>query len=520
MRPFSQRSFIVLCCISLSGCFLSAEKYQRPAMNLPAGWQGGAGNQAAWPETTWWKGFQTAELDHLIDDAQNNSHDLKAAAARVAQARANVRIIGAPLYPTVAVGAGAAHIKNTSAAVTGLSTTTNFNSYSVLPQVIYGLDIWGVTSFAKEAASDALLASTYAQEVVRLTLVADVATTYFQILSLDDLLDDAHRNLDVARKTLGLVTELQRSGRMSKFDVERQASQVSTTEASIPPLVQQLRAAQHNLAVLSGKNPDEITIITSSLRTLPLPQVPLGMPSQLLERRPDVRQAEMNLLAANANIGAARAALFPTFTLNGLVGATRNVFAGGLVATNYTQSIGLNMLATIFDGGRRLGGIDLAKAQKLELVEIYQQTVISSLRDVEDALAGIEQFSLEEDAQRQAVTHAREVYRLADLLLHSGAADFTAVLDAERTLVSAETSADQARFNRFFSAVALYRALGGGWGGQQQPPQPAGAVSQPDGAASQPAGAVSQSVNSSSPPAEAASPAADPSNHPATPAEK
>lgn len=309
---------------------------------------------------------------------------------------------------------------------------------------------------------------------MRLTLITDVATTYFQILSLNDLLDDAHRNLDIARKTLGLVNEQKKGGRLSAFDVERQASQVATAEASIPPLVQQLRAAQHTMAVLLGKNPDDVASIASSLRTLPLPQVPLGMPAQLLERRPDIRQAEMNLIAANANIGAARAAVLPTFTLNGIVNLTRNVFSPVLAATTRTETVGMGMLATIFDGGRRLGGVDLAVAQKAELVETYQQTVVSALRDVEDALSGIEEFSTEEEAQREAVTHAREVYRIADVLLRSGAADFTAVLDAERTLVSAETAADQARLSRFSSAVGLYRALGGGWN-----PQSAGSADHP-----------------------------------------
>ncbi len=515
MQTFSQRSFIVLCCVMLSGCFLSAEKYQRPAMKLPAGWQGAAGNQAAWPDTTWWKEFQAEELNRLIEEAVKNSHDLRAAAARVAQARANVQIVGAPLYPNIQLGANVGRNRVTNTGTNGLTTRQSFTSYKSGsssstgangPILTYAIDIWGVTFFAKEAANDALLASAYAQEVVRLTLITDVANTYFQILSLNDLLDDAHRNLDISRKTLDLVTQLQQSGKMSKFEVERQASQVATAEASIPPLVQQLRAAQHNLAVLSGKNPDEITLTATSLRTLPVPQVPLGMPAQLLERRPDIQQAEMNLIAANANIGAARAALFPSISLNGFINKTRNVFSPLLSNSTYNQGVNLGVLATIFDGGALLGALDLAKARKAELVETYQQTVVLSLRDVEDALSGIEQFTVEEDAQREAVTHAREVHRIADLLLHSGAADFTAVLDAERTLVSAETSADQARFNRFSSIIALYRALGGGWN-VQSPQQPAAP-------ASPPAGAVSKAVDPASPPADAASQPADPASQP------
>ncbi len=463
---------LLVSCAIMNGCALMGEKYERPATKLPVEWQGGAGNQAVWPDRKWWETFQADELNRLIEEAENNSHDLRAAAARVAQARANAQIIGAPLYPTIQAGANAGRSRVTSASTSNLQNTTSFSTYKLGsssstgsngPIVTYGIDIWGVTVFAKEAANDTVLASVYAQEVVRLTLIADVATTYFQILSLNDILDDAHRNLDIARKTLDLVNEQKRGGRMSAFDVERQAAQVASSEASIPPLVQQLRAAQHNLAVLLGKNPNEVTTIASSLRSLPLPQVPLGMPAQLLERRPDIRQAEMNLIASNANIGSARAALFPTFSLNGFLNSTRNVFSPAISNFTYNQSVNAGVLATIFDGGALRGNLKLAKARKAELVETYQQTVVLALRDVEDTLSGIQQFGEEEDAQREAVTHAREVYRIADLLLRSGATDFTAVLDAERTLVSAETAADQARFARYSSIVGLYRALGGGW---------------------------------------------------------
>ncbi len=468
---------LLTCCLIVSGCALVGEKYERPATPVPAGWQGGAGNQAAWPDTKWWQGFQAEELNRLIEQAEKNSHDLRAAAARVAQARANAQIVGAPLYPSILVGANAGRSRVTTSSSTTLQNTTSFSTYKLGsssstgsngPIITYGIDIWGVTVFAKEAANDAVLASAYAQEVVRLTLITDVATSYFQILTLNDQLDNAHRNLDIARKTQDLVNEQKKGGRLSSFEVERQAAQVATVEASIPPLVQQLRAAQHNLAVLLGKGPDEVTMITSSLRNLTVPQVPLGMPAQLLERRPDIRAAEMNLIAANANIGSARAALFPTFSLNGFLNSTRNVFSPAISNFSYNQSVNAGVLATIFDGGALRGGLNLAKARKAELVETYQQTVVLALRDVEDSLSGIQQFGEEEDAQREAVTHAREVYRIADLLLRSGAADFTAVLDAERTLVSAEAAADQARFSRFFSIVGLYRALGGGWDGQAQ----------------------------------------------------
>ena len=296
--------------------------------------------------------------------------------------------------------------------------------------------------------------------------LSTTAATYFLILSLNDRLDVAQRNLVIAVKLQELVDAQKRSGRLSPFEAERQGTQVSTAEAAIPPLLQQLRAAHDALAVLLGKNPGSVTISTRSMRSLAVPEVPIGLPSQLLERRPDIRRAEMNLIVANADVGAARAALFPKFGLTAQVGTTKTVISSLLSSATNVQSISLAMLATIFDGGRLRGQVDLATARKVELAETYQQSIVSGFRDVEDALAGIQHFTAQEKAQREAVDHAREVYRIADQLMRSGATDFTAVLDAERTLLSAETAADEARLNLFNSVIGLYRALGGGWDAQ------------------------------------------------------
>lgn len=455
-------TLLALCSLA-SGCALVGEKYQRPTVPVPAAWQGGNATPTAWPDYKWWQGFQTTELNRLIEEAQNNSHDLKAAAARVTQARAVARIAGAPLYPAVTVEGDASRANVSNKSNPGSARVGMFNSYRVAPQASYELDIWGANKFASEAADDALLASIYGQEMVKLTLTADVARTYFQILSLNDLLDDAQRNLENARNALDVVEAQKAAGRLSTFEVERQRSQVASAEATIPPLLLQQRAAQNALAVLLGKAPGELTIAATSLRTLAIPEVPLGLPSELMARRPDIRQAEMNLIAANANVGAARAALFPSLTLNAVTGIAANSFGGLSRSGAGFHAISLAVLATIFDGGRLDGQLDLAKARKLELAEAYQQSIISGYRDVEDALAGIKQFSAQESGQIDAVTHARETYRIADLRLRSGATDFTAVLDAQRTLLAAETVADQARFNRFSSAIDLYRALGGGW---------------------------------------------------------
>lgn len=464
LLPIKKSIAVLVFCGLVSGCTTIGEKYQRPAVTVPAAWQGGIGNPAAWPDREWWQGFHAVELDRLIADAQNNNHDLKAAAARVAQARATAQIAGALLYPTLAVAADATRTNTSSMSNPKNAGRGQFSAYHIGPQASYEIDVWGLNRLTSEAASDAVLSSTYGQEVVRLTLTADVATTYFRILSLNDRLDVAQRNLASTIKLQDLVDAQKRGGRLSPFEAERQKVQVATAEAVIPPLRQQLRAAYDALAVLLGKNPGDMALATPSMRSLSVPEVPLGLPAQLLERRPDIRQAEMNLIAANANIGAARAALYPTLTLNALVGVSSSTTIGDMFLPGAGYGIlSLGVLATIFDGGKRDGQVDLTTARKVELAETYQQFIVSGFRDVEDALAGIQQFTAQENAQREAVSHAREAYRIADLLMRSGATDFTAVLDSERTLLAAETAADETRLNLFSSVIGLYRALGGGW---------------------------------------------------------
>ncbi len=306
-------------------------------------------------------------------------------------------------------------------------------------------------------------ASEYARAALRLSLTADVANTYFLILSLNDRISTSKDNLSNARQLLDLVIVQRQAGRVSDFEVARQRAQVLSTEAVIPSLVQQRRAAHDALAVLLGGHFGAAQAASQSLREAKLPEPLSGVPSQLVERRPDVRQAEAALIGANANIGAARAALFPGLTLGGQGGwrgdSTINLFGSG----SGFYSIGLDLLATIFDGGKLRGQKELAIARKAELVEAYRQSIVVSFREVEDALSGLQQFALQESLLRQVIVHAREAYRLADARYKAGAVDFTTILDAQRSLLAAETAVDPVRLGRFTSLVGLFRALGGGW---------------------------------------------------------
>ena len=239
----------------------------------------------------------------------------------------------------------------------------------------------------------------------------------------------------------------------------------ATSEAAIPPLRQQRQLVRDSLALLLARNPDQAPDSQAALRNLALPPIGAGVPSELIERRPDVRQAEANLIAANANLNAARATVLPSLTL-GLGGGWQAATVGALLDSGSGfYSLAATLAGTIFDGGRKRGQVEVAAARRVELVENYLAAVRAAFRDVEDALAGVEQLARQEAQQATAADHAREALRLAELRYKAGAVDYGTVLDAQRTLLSAESAVDQVRLARFTAHVGLYRALGGGWGG-------------------------------------------------------
>lgn len=454
-------SVAMLLGLALAGCATQADRYQRPGVDAPARWTGQSATET-WPDRNWWAVFGSDELDTLVADAQTANHDIRAAAARVEQARANAALAAAGLYPTLTLGADAQRSKTG-----GKSAST---SYTFGPQASYEIDLWGGRRDAAQAGDAALMASEFARETVRLGLTADIANTYFLLLSLNDRLRVAEENLAVAKRLLDLLSIQQQAGRTSTLELERQRSQVASTEAAIPPLRQQRLAARTALAALLGRSLDTAPDPQGSLRTLRLPTAGGGLPARLVERRPDVRSAEASLMAANANVGAARAAVLPNLTLSAL-GGTRAATTGALFgAGTGFYALSAALVGSIFDGGQRRAQVELATAQQRELVEFYLQAVINSFREVEDALAGIEQFAVQEELLVAAAKSAREAFRMVDVRYRAGADNYLTLLDAQRSLLAAESAVDQARLSRFTSLTGLYRALGGGWDGQRNSP--------------------------------------------------
>ena len=296
---WSRLSLSVLCALAAAGCATQADPFERPGVHAPARWTAQSADPA-WPDSRWWSAFGSPELDDLVAQAQQANHDLRMAAARVAQARANAALAAAGRYPVAGIALGGERSKDA-----GQSAASDYN---LAFSAAYEVDLWGRQRDVAAAGAALLLASEFDRETIRLQLTADVANAWFNILSLNDRLRVAQENLALARRLLDLLAAQQQAGRTTSLELERQRSLVATTESAIPALLQQRVAARGVLAVLLGRSPDQAPDPQGSLRTLALPATRGGVPALLVERRPDIRRAEASLLAANADVGAASVA--------------------------------------------------------------------------------------------------------------------------------------------------------------------------------------------------------------------
>ena len=462
--PRMKRIAAAVMIASLAGCATMAAP-PLPEQTMPAGWKHTdtprGTLEASWPDPSWWNNFGSPELVSLIQSAEQNNHDLAAAGHRIAQARGNLRVAQSASAPTLDLSANAGR--------SGSDGGSAGNSFRVGLSANYELDLWGKNRAIGDAAGASLSASGYARETARITVVADTAAAYFQVLSLSDRLDTAQQQLANAREFLKLLDVQRNAGAISQLEVERQRNLVASLEASIPPIVQNREQTLDALAVLLGVTPQEIRVKGGSLSDLKLPSLAPGLPSELLVRRPDLRKAEADLVAAGANLQAARAAMLPRVELS-IGSALQAVTLGGLTGPGaLVWSLASGIFQSIFDGGRLAGQRDVADARRNELIENYRQAILVSLRDVEDALVALKNLTQQQEAQQRALDHAREAYRLAEVRWRAGAQDFTTVLDAQRSLISAEAALDPILSARFDATVALFKAVGGDWNATAQP---------------------------------------------------
>jgi len=459
-RARAARVAACLAVAALASCSLGP-RYHRPDIPPPDHWvTPGDPSAAQWPPADWWRGFNSAELDAFIAQAESANDDLRAAIARVEQADAQRRVALAPLLPSVAANATATRARQP---VPGSNSYLTGNDFNPLATASYQLDFWGRNRQGLAAAAATERASRYDRTTVELTVLAGVATTYFQVLELRDRLAVAEHNLANAQEVLRGLTLEQRAGIATALDVAQQQTVVDTVNAGIPPLRQQLRQSEDALAILIGATPESLDLTHGTLDEIGQPAVRPGLPSQLLTRRPDVAAAEAQLIAANANIAAARAAFLPSISLTAGGGYESPALANLLTPVNRVWSLAGSLTQPIFQGGALLGQYRYSQARYRELLADYHKAVIAALANVEDALIAVQQTTEQVTRQQQATEQARRAYRFAQTQMRAGTISVLTLLNTETSLFTAEDQLAQARYAHLSALVSLYQALGGGW---------------------------------------------------------
>jgi NodT family efflux transporter outer membrane factor (OMF) lipoprotein len=450
--------FAVLATLALGAC-ATAGNPPAPVPAMPGAWAEAGAPDATAPAPEWWRSFGSAELSGLIDAAIRANPDMAIAAEHVRQAEAQARIAGSTLFPALNFSAASASRKTRPQG----GQWSGADSSSGALSASYEVDLWGKNASGVRAAESSLRATRFDQETVRLTLVAGVASGYFEVLSLRARLVIARENLAIAERVFKVVDARARNGAVSALDVARQQAAVLAQRAGIPPLELQERQTLIALAILLGRQPEAFDAAASGVSDVLVPRIAPGIPAALLVRRPDLASAEAQLAAANANVAAARAALLPSISLTGSAGLASDVLLNFLSAPTANLAIGASLLQPIFDGGRLRAQVDLAASRERELVENYRKFILAALADVESALAAGSRNADQEVLQEQVLVQARLALRLAEIRYREGADDLLTVLDAQRTLFQAEDQVAQIRLSRLQVSVALFKALGGGW---------------------------------------------------------
>lgn len=457
---FPRLAAIVAASLALSGC---ADGWSRPALGIanPGRWKDDRGTKPVWPSAEWWSGFRSAELSSLIQLAERENQDIGAAKARIEQADAQVRINGASLIPLIS-GAGDSQVQRSagsSRVVGGLQTQLAAS---------YEIDFWGRNRATLRSAQNAAVSARFAEEVVVLGVVTSVANTYFALMAAQERLAIARGNVKSAQTIFDAIQARLEAGTANALDRAQQRSVLDQQRATIPEIEQEIRTNQTALALLLGRPPIQLDVKGGRLASLATPKVAPGIPSDVLIRRPDVREAEANLASTDNDVTAARAAFLPSFNLTAQGGfesvALRTLFASQSVA----YSLGAGLTQPILDPTLP-GNLQLAKGQYRENLFAYRKTAIQTFVDVENGLIGVRKTTEQERLQQAAVKSAREAYDIAQAQLKEGAVDITTVLVTQQTLFSAQDQLVAVRLARFQAVVSLFEALGGGWSASGKP---------------------------------------------------
>jgi multidrug efflux system outer membrane protein len=461
------RTFLAgLIAFAVTGCSTPVPVPLDAHTDIPAGFTAPMDAKAApiLPAPSWWMGFRTNELQALETAAWRNNLDLAAAAARVDQAEARARGAFAPLLPSLGATAGATRSRTSGLpASNGAGSGPAYNSFGMGLQASYQLDFWGLQQDRLRQARETAKAARYAKAVVGLTMSADVANEYFTALSLRERIAATRRDVAAAHEILDITRAKVEAGVISYLALSQEQATVSAEETTLPQLIEAEREARYALALLLGRPPENFDIGARSLDGVFSPLIAPGLPSDLLVRRPDIAEAEADLAASHANVDAARAAFFPQIGLTGNGIYSAPTLASLVDPASLGWSIGASLVQTIFDGGALQAGSDLAKAQQVEQLVDYRETVFNAFSDVETALGSVASGRDQLLTANQEDQAAAEAFRISDVQYRAGTIDILSVLQSQQLLFQADNTLIQAKLARLQADIALYQALGGGW---------------------------------------------------------
>ena len=459
--------------VLLCGCAVGPD-YERPvATAIPQAYAGETGvwkiarPQAQLPKGNWWEVFGDPQLNTLEADASASNQQLKVAVQQFAEARAALAFTRGGLYPDLALSGlyTRQHTSpNSPLSTTGLplGQSSTYNNFAVPLDLSYEFDLWGRVRRSIESAQAQAQASSDDLEAVKLAIQAEVASDYFNLRTLDSELAVLRSSVDVFSKSYGLTVDRRAGGVATDLEVAQAATVLKTTQAQLPEVALARAQFQHALAVLIGRTASQFSIPENASVSAP-PTIPAGLPSELLERRPDISAVERRMAAANANVGVAKAAFFPSFQLTGLAGLDSATTRNFLSSSSSLWALGPSVTLPLFEGGKLRAGLDFATSTYIELVASYRQTVLTAYSEVEDGLSAQSLLSNQYDAERDALLAARKQLELANNRYRDGLVTYLEVATAESTELNIEFSTVQIRGQQLVAAVNLVKALGGGW---------------------------------------------------------
>ncbi len=449
---------VSLIALLLTACMVGPD-YSRPSVDIPSAWRVSDQDAKRLANLTWWEAFNDPVLNQLVTDALHENKDLQIASARMEEYAARYGVSRADLFPQVGAGADAYRQKNT---LPGTNLKGRYNTYDAFLSAIWEIDLWGRIRRQNEAARAQLLASEHGRRGVVLSLISNVVSAYINLRDLDRQLEIAIVTAKTREASYKVFQYRFDGGIISLAELSQNKSQYEEALATIPVLEKAIAQQENALSVLLGRNPGPIKR-GKTIDELSMPDVPGGLPSGLLARRPDILESEQNLVAANALIGVAKAAYFPSISLTGTTGVASSDLSNLFDSTSGIWQYGARVNLPVFTAGKIASQVRVAEAQQQQALLAYQRSIQNAFREVNDALIDQEQTRAQLATQRSQVESLQQYAQMANLRYDNGYTSYIEVLDAERSLFNAQLQTTKTQQALFQSMINLYKAMGGGW---------------------------------------------------------